>query len=346
MERQTRDPRSPAAADLHALMDVALPIFVLVDPMLGEPLFRIADAVGDTRAARALGWRRDVTVVSLNKCISLPPDQHPYLVALSGLDDPLLQETLTLAQAERSAAQADGLDGNGGSAHRIAGWLQSSLHVEQLAEQLSRMLRAHTAAVSSAKYLRQVDRRVLALLRHVAGDARVAAQFGRLHSWTYLSVTGELETVLSGSENSVALYLSSDEWCRMAHCELIQRTIAQWLGELARDGRSMPPTPAGAILAHATAAVDGANAAARRWPYRFSAPADLTTWAALSMLHPGLGSSAAVTRLMASAGDPGAAPDPLRYLHTELRALVDANPLRDDEPRREHINSPHYTLQD
>jgi len=162
-----------SASDLSASMDVALPIFVLVDPMLGEPLYRVAEVGEGTTATREAGWQRNITPVQLDPSVSLPPHQHPYLVALSGPDDPLLAETMELAQEERLEAQKNGLDGDGGGAHRIGGWIQSSLHADQLAERLSSMFRVNTTAFTKARYMRQVDRRVLSLLRHVVGDAPI-----------------------------------------------------------------------------------------------------------------------------------------------------------------------------
>lgn len=313
-----------SANDLSAAMDVALPIFVLVDPMLGEPMHRVAEAGEGTKASREAGWQRNITSVRLDPSITLPSHQHPYLVALNGPDDPLLQETLELAQDERIDAQKNGLDGDGGGAHRIAGWLQTSLHVEQLAEQLSSMFRVNTARFTKARYMRQIDRRVLSLLRHVVGEARVCGQLGRLHSWTYVDVKGGLSVLRSADENITPLRLSSVEWAVMENGEFLHRAVAQWLGERERAGEPTPAIATAEICPRFLTALTGARNAAQKWPQRFAGTPDLTAWAALSILHLEMAESGAVARFMGQAAAADEIPDLLRYLHPDLRALASA----------------------
>lgn len=319
--------RAASAIDLSAAMDIALPIFVLVDPMLGEPLTFATSAADHTTAARAAVWQRDITPVPLDASVSLPAHQHPYLVALSGPDDPLLEETVELAQCERTEAQINGLDGHGGGPHRIGGWLQTSMHVEQLAIQLSSMFRVNTSAFTSARYMRQVDRRVLSLLRHVVGEERVRAQLGRLNSWTYVDVKGALTTLRSGSEDITPLRLSTAEWAAMENGELIHRAVAQWLGERERSGEQTPSIETKEICSKFFTALLEAKDAARRWPKRFSGVADLTAWTALSIMHSGIAQSSEVGRFMAGVDAPDEVPDLLRYLHPDLSALANAAQL-------------------
>jgi hypothetical protein len=317
-----------SGSELSAAMDVAVPIFVLVDPMLGEPLHTIVEGADDPTAAREDGWQRQITTVALDPSISLPPAQHPYLVALAGPDDPLIEETLELAHDERAEAQKGGLNGHGGGPHRICGWLQTSMHAEQLAAQLSAMFRVNTAAHTKARYLRQLDRRVLALLRHVAGDARVGGQFGRLQSWTYLDVKGALAVLRSQGEEPVALRLSANEWAVLGDGELLHRAVAQWLGEKALAGEPNVALQTEELCSRFLSTIEGTKRVARQWPHRFAGTADLTTWAALAVLHPELPQLAAVARLMGGATASDEVPDLLRYLHPDIRALATAAPAQ------------------
>ena len=314
----------PASAEeLQARFDPAFPVFVLIDPMLGEPLPGVAiveDAEGG-HIARQAGWERDITPIVLSTRVSLSLHLHPYLVALTSADDPLLAITLRLAHAERSQSQADGLDGEGGAAHRISGWLNTSVHADALAQQIARMCDARTAGATSATYLRLVDRRTIGLLSQVVGTDRLTSQFGRLHSWTYLDPTGQLVTLKSPGEQTTVLRLSGEEWRLLQRGEVVHRALAQWLGEMERLG--LVPQLAGADLyARFLHAERQAHAAADAWPHRFAGMPDRTTWAALSVLFSNLTASSAVSTLMQNRGTADEPAESLRYLHGQVVALV------------------------
>lgn len=288
-------------------IDPLTPLFVLIDPMAGEPL-----------PGQQL-WEREIVPVVLAKTIELPPHQHPYLVQLRGPDDPLLDVSLQLAEAERAASQSGGLDGEGRAAHRIGGWLQSSMQTEALAHIIANMCLLKTDAYTKAAYLRLADRRVLDLLRHVVGDNRVAGQFGRLQSWDYLDPAGRLRRLRSSDEQAGPLRLSAAEWQRLTRGELLHRTVAQWLGAIAQtDG--VPPE---ALYPAAENAVINAASAAKTWPHRFKTAGDETVWAALSLLHPSLPHSHAVLKLLADPGSEAEPPEPLRYLHHDVSAIAE-----------------------
>ena len=319
--RQLPDEQTPAPdypngcadlADLVATLDPAIPVFVLIDPMLGEPI-----PAADSRA----DWHRDVVPVTLHPSVTLPPHQHPYLVALEGIDDPLLETTLEIAHGERTVRLSLGLKGHGGAAHRVGGWLQSSMHSDQLAGQLSAMFRVKTDARTSATYLRLIDRRVLGLLRHLIGDERLGGQFGRLQSWTYLGPLGRLATLRSRTEEVTPIRLSEAEWVYMGQGDAIHRTIKQLLGELGS-------APVGAHLqepqlyTRAGNALDEASRIADQWPQRFKQLQDKTTWAVLSMLFPDLANAEPIQRLLQEQGTTGSPPDPLMYAYPEICELA------------------------
>lgn len=319
---------SRATADeLRCAFDPSTPLFVLIDPMAGEPLPGI-EAVpgGEPQPQREAAWGREVTRIALHERVPLLPHQHPYLIGLRGLDDPLLDITLELAHAQGTAARAEGLDGTGMAAHHIGGWMQSSMHPPQLAQALALMCRVNTDAWTEATYLRLPDPRTLDLLRHVAGDARVTGQFGRLQSWTYVDARGQLGALRAAGEETSLLYLGWQEWRIMDQGALLHRTLAQWLGEMARTGDG--PSQHGKRRAQELypallLALANAKRAARRWPSRFNKLEDQTVWAALCLLHPGLAGSDAVRALMDEPGTADEPPEPVRYLHRELTALID-----------------------
>ncbi|HVK93880.1 MAG TPA: DUF4123 domain-containing protein [Noviherbaspirillum sp.] len=311
--------------ELRATLDPVTPILVLVDPMLGEPLpdSGATPYGADTQSQREALWQRPVRRVELPKNVPLPAHKHPYLIELQGISDPLLEETLTLAHAERIAALTDGLDGEGAAAHRIGGWLQSSMHLPQLARTLSLLLQVNTEATTRATYLRLADRRVLALLRHVAGDNRVAGQFGRLQRWIYLDMQGHLTTLQSSSEKPTPLRLNREEWRCMEQGEALHRTMAQWLGEAARmDETDLCHKPAQELYAPVRQSIAAARQAAVRWPHRFTRPIDEVVWAALSLLHPLLPLNEAVQALLAQHGTEDNPPEPIRYLLDEIGTFL------------------------
>ena len=304
---------SPASFDeLTAALDPVVPIYVLIDPMLGEPV-----PAEDSRDE----WARDIAPVNLHASVALQPQLHPYLIALEGIDDPLLETTLAIAHGERTALLDAGLGGHGGAAHRICGWLQSSMHADQLAEQLATMFRVNTEARTTATYLRLLDRRVLALWRHVVGDARAAGQLGRLQSWTYLTPLGGLATLRSAAEEAKPVRMSKAEWDQMQEGEAIHRTIRQWLGELELMGIA-PHTEEAALYDWSREALRDAFQAALRWPHRFKELQDETTWAVLSMMHPGLARMATVGALMQEPGTPQAPAEQMKYAYVAVHALA------------------------
>lgn len=306
--------------ELRAGIDALTPLFVLVDPMAGEPLSGMGTpgTAAEAQALREEAWDREIAPVALPGTIALPPYQHPYLVQLLGPDDPLLEATLELADGERLAAQSKGLDGEGRAVHRIGGWLQSSMHFEQLGAIVSALCRVNTDAYTEATYLRLADRRALDLLCHVVGEHRVASQFGRLQSWAYLDAFGSLRRLRSPSELPQLLRLNVAEWRQMEGGEMLHRTIAQWLGEVRRKEGAVPQE----LYPAAGSAASEAASAARKWPHRFQNSSDQVVWATLSLLHPDMARLPAVQALLDDQGTQDEPPEPLRYLHRELGAIA------------------------
>ena len=321
------------ASDLRATLTPGTPIMVLVDPMLGEPLPSDTRPGNEAEAQtmREAVWQRPVARIALAPRVPLAPHEHPYLVELQGINDPWLDASLEIAHDERIEAQAEGLDGEGAAPHRIGGWLQSTTHLPQLAEHLSTLLGVNTEARTKATYLRLADRRVLGLLRHVAGDTAIAQQFGRLQNWVYLNACGQLAALKSTGETVEPLRLDQYQWALMEAGENVNRTLALWLGEAQR--RELEPcgaAPAHALYAPILRALAHAHEAARKWPHRFQTSLDRPVWAALFLLDPAIEHSDAVHQLLKNTGsidDPTDPPEVLRHLHhaiTECLAEVES----------------------
>ncbi|QFZ82794.1 hypothetical protein GFK26_08475 [Variovorax paradoxus] len=313
---------------MQEIFDSATSLYVLVDPMQGEPIPVSMDASADRAAlqvAREKAWGRQVTAVSLDPRVPLAKSQHPYLVTLHGASDEWLSDTFDMALAEREASQADGLASDGTGIHRIS-WLQTSLFGDDLAEVLAPMLRVNTSAWTDARYMRLADRRVFDWLRHVVGDARVAAQFGRLRRWVYLDARGRIEQLTHAQDEIEPLRLTAEEWALFMQGERMHVTTARWLGELARSGdRALCEGvwQDDDIYTRVVASLDRAELAAQRWPSRFVHPRDRSAWAALDLLHPGLERDVRVrTFLQAPPEEESGLAENMHTLSDTLRALM------------------------
>lgn len=303
-------------SSLAASLETGIPTFVLVDPLLGEPVpveHRDVSAAVALVRAREQAWLRPVHIVELAPGIDLPLHQHPYLVELHGPGDPKLTETMEMATEELSQSQSDGLASSGSAPHRIGGWLQSSLAAPKLTQSLSDMMRVNTQAITTARYQRLADRRAFGLLRQLVGDERVARQLGRIQSWAYLDPCGTLAWLRSSEETVTPLRLTQSEWAVFMRGELLHPMLARWLGERAlraASGSASAPDVRTCYL-QANAALERAQVAAQRWPRRFTRPSDRVAWAALTLLYPDIDQRAEVVNLL---DDPVVANEPLETL--------------------------------
>jgi hypothetical protein len=296
-----------APAALSSALGVGVPAFVLVDPMVGEPLpLELADdfdPVGLQRA-RESAWQRPVYGVALPSAIDLPGQLHPYLVALQGRDEPWLPQTLDMAVVERQQSMEGGLEGTGMAAFRIGAWLTSSAHPDELASSLAKMMLVPPGAPMRARYLRLADRRVVEWMRIVSGSPRFERALGPVREWIYLNALGDLDIVRHVSQPPQSMHLARPEWNELMLGSMIHQTIARWSGSPAasRAAASIGGVPA--LYRRARAAVAEAQAAAKRWPTRFPQPHDLAAWAALAMCYPNLGQRAEVSTLLDRSGEP------------------------------------------
>jgi len=306
---------------LQAAIDPLVPVFVLIDPMVGEPLpgFGMPDVGSDGKAEREQIWQRDVTPVVLAKTIALPQHQHPYLVQLHGPADPLLELTFTLADQERRTAQANGLEGEGRAAHRIGGWLQSSMGGSNVAQVISRMCKVSTRIPTTATYMRLADRRVLDLLCHVVGTERVTSQLERIQRWTFLDSFGEPRCIEASAAHGVALTLEGGEWTHMERGPKLHQAIARYLGEPERSSNTIPDY---AIVDNA---LISAAHARQQWPSRFQHDDDEIIWAVLSMLYPSFDRVGTIRKFLDGAVPSSDAYEPIRFIFRDVVALFQSS---------------------
>lgn len=320
---------TPSAADkLRCALSAQIPIFLLIDALVGEPIpLGEIEPGEDPQQLREKAWQRPVQRIALHGSCKLPVHQHPYLVRLHDLTDPLLEQTLVMAECERRDALADGLDGNGMALHRIGGWLQSAMAPAELSAHIASMLRVRTDAPTVCRYLRLVDRRTLGLLCHVAGVARVAAQMGELEKWCFLDAQGKLTVLQSSNGPSRPVHLDIAEWKTMQDGAAFNRALAQCLGEAERTGNhDMLLRPACQLYSPLAAALDSARRLASEYRPCFPTLGDQTVWAALSMLQPSLPRSPAVRNMLENAEEP------FRYAHRQAEALLNAERLGQSAP--------------
>lgn len=304
-------------------------MFVLIDPILGEPIALPEDPPDDEQGlnqARELAWGRKIHTVELASKIDLPKPLHPYLVALNGRDDPWLESSLGMALNEWRHLQSEGIAGTGVASMRIAGWLSTSMHAHQLCRSLRDLLQVKTAASTTARYLRLADRRVLDWWACIVGPSSVAPALNRIQRWHYLDGRGMLAT-LSGQETQPPLevQLSKAQWASLMKGALLHPTLARWIAG-APDASVWRNQSTPDLYQQLAVALDSAEAASKNWPHRFTQSSDFTAWAALQLSYRGFGESAFVReRLTPLADDDGPAAS-VHMLSMELAALVQTDP--------------------
>jgi hypothetical protein len=276
------------ADDLRACIETGTSTFVLVDPIVGEPMpgFEYPDDADlDTLiAAREAVWERPVFVIPIDRRSMLGDMQsrYPYLVGLEGgRDDPWLGATLEMVLATQAAATRDGLLGEGNATFAIGGWLMTGMRAAELTDQLAHLFRPDTEALlRRGYYLRLPDPRLLHWVRRIVGEARLSAALGRIQHWYTVDMRGRLTGLHSLGETAMPLRFTEPEWRKLARGEEVHSPVAMALGA-AVDGWRLPDDPYEGV----SRALDLADAAAKRWPQRLADPRDRAAWAALCLLH-------------------------------------------------------------
>jgi hypothetical protein len=284
---------------LASLFPFGAPIYLLIDPYLGDPVASLdAVAAGDAeswRAQLATSWERAVYSVKfpLAEKVGLQPHQLPYLVMLEGPDDPLLAESLGMAQFEDSAASEGALFGAGNAAFRIGGWLQSGQAPESVANWLAECMRLRAGGSTSGRYLRLADRRVLALARHVLGDEQLTRNLGPIERWAYLDPWGAIDRIERREEGSPRLPFAPQQWMAMEHGEWVHRAIAQARGFWLEQGRAKREDFHVSLLA-----AQKMRLFFDLWPHRIASDEDQVSVIALTLIRPDWEQHPAVSALL------------------------------------------------
>lgn len=275
--------------DWSLALESLTPTYLLVDPMLGEPfpeLLFTEDADAQTLLnSRTDCWQRPTHLVQLDRKIDLHLIQHPYLVAMNGPEDPLLEFAYEQGMQEWNEATSGGIGGSGRAIHRIGGWIQSSQSAQQICAQLTALLSVNTKVPTTAKYLRLADRRAFDWLCTTVGSARIQAAMGRISSWLYLDCLGNLARIQNNDALHATLTLNADEWRRFMSGSSLHPVVAMWLGEMHLQ-QSAIESDAATIYEMAQRGIEQAQSAASKWPELFRTTKDVEHWAVLEMISP------------------------------------------------------------
>jgi hypothetical protein len=214
-------------------------LFVLIDPLAGDPVLEEAlEADLDTEAlnaARSQAWGAPCHSLSLPPRLDLDPAMAPYLVELSGTDDPWLDSTLEWALRETVRSWQAPADAQ--PAHRVGGWLHSAAFGPALAHQLSGWLVLSTRSNTPARYLRLADRRVWSLALHVLGESAVAQRLGSVQCWQWIDAHGvccELQSTPSEhltEPGEPLVQFSQAQWALMALGDKVHGPMAKERGQ-------------------------------------------------------------------------------------------------------------------
>ncbi len=304
-------------AVLTALLDPGLPVWLLIDAMLGDPLPNAQSPAQDAAAAvqqrRSSAWGRDVQGLLVDAPM-LAPGQQPYLVAMQGPADPWLAHALKLAQQELDDTREDGLAGTGRGPHAVGGWLQTQASGEALAASLNTLLRLQAPRRTEARYLRLADRRCLDALDALLGRDAWTAKLGVVRRWAWLDGLGHLACAEIDCEPPVQpITFAAGAWRDFQLAPLVNTTLARWLGAV--------PTPVSYEMSQAwrqaLQALQHARHAAQSHRRHLDHEADVLAYAVLALLHPGFEAALATQRWLAT--DPSG--DDFEPLHQHCHAL-------------------------
>lgn len=225
---------------LKAQFDCDQPIYLLIDPIVGDLLPQLAFSDTDdaevVRAAREEVFGHRVFPVVLAPEIHLSPSRHPYLVEIPRAEDPWMKVSLEIALEQNESQWATGMDGTGWGITKIGGWLQTAFSGEILAATLAGWMRLKTEVRTPARYLRLADSRVLTLLSFVLGYETLVASMAGLRRWSAIDAYGQLYSLHNPDADSESSALSlprldAKQWQIMQNGPVIHGAIAKAWGE-------------------------------------------------------------------------------------------------------------------
>lgn len=224
-------------------------LFVLIDPLTGDPVLgEPVPADQDVAALNALRskfWERPCHTLSLPPLLELDSGLAPYLVELSGADDPWLDASLEWALRETVRSWQAPSDGQ--PPHRVGAWLHSDAFGSVLAKKLSGWLMLSTRNPSGARYLRLADRRVWGLVLHVLGEAAMAQRLSPVQSWQWIdshAACCELTAATAGetlvSDDGALVRFSEAQWALLTRGALVHGYLAEQRGRRLTDTNENP----------------------------------------------------------------------------------------------------------
>jgi hypothetical protein len=284
---------------LDALLDPGLPTWLLVDPLLREPLPQAqagaCDSASEVLRRRCESWGREVQGL----CVAAPTleaCQQPYLVALQSPRDPWLAHSLDMAKEEWQAVRADPLAGTGCGPHAVGGWLQTQTDGAALAASLQTLLRLKAPRRTEARYLRLADRRTLDTLDTLLGREHWTAAPGDIRRWVWLDSRGRLACAeMPVGQAAQHIHFDVPAWHDLQLAPLVHPTLARWGGAAPAAAQYEVPQ----AWRQASAAVQQAQRLAQQHPAHFSDAQDLVAYATLALLHPKLHEAPALQRWLA-----------------------------------------------
>ncbi|HSI56888.1 MAG TPA: DUF4123 domain-containing protein [Ideonella sp.] len=209
----TADARLPAPDGTGPQL-AGLPLYLLIDPLFGEPPWLGIDAESahtfdELAGLRSRGWQGRRVVLAQGAEPIIEAHRLPYLVALEGAQDLLFGRIAQAALAEQQEAVATG----SGMTH-ISGLLETSLDATRLMERLQHMWQV--APRGHSRYLRISDARVFETLCHLFEPHELAPWLGPLAHWHYLARSGHWQRC----DGAAAESLITDEagLCRRTQC--------------------------------------------------------------------------------------------------------------------------------
>lgn len=251
--------------ELQAHFDCDQPIYLLIDPIVGDLLPQLAFADTDdaeaVRSAREEVFGHRVFPVVLAPDIRLSPSRHPYLVEIPRVEDPWIRVSLEMAQEQNESIWAAGMDGTGWGIAKIGGWLQAAFSGEILAATLAGWMRLNTEVRTPARYLRLADSRVLTLLTFVLGYETLVASMGGLRRWSVIDAYGQLYSLhnpdADSENNALPLQrLNAKQWQIMQNGPVIHGAIAKAWGEMRKSCASASTSYVNIPYASALAAIE------------------------------------------------------------------------------------------
>lgn len=197
--------------------DDGLHAYVLVDPMLREPL-----------ETSLLAWNGCAIQPVPVKHPSLRDDQRPRLAALRPQAVDVLRASLVAATFEQSDPDREAAQG-----FAVGGWLLSPYGIVEVAQHLGQMMSFSTVQGMGRRYLRLADRRVFEWLWATFDTTQRAAMLGPIVAWTTLDRCDHLQRFAASAEApadaaKMPLILRTDQWARLQLCETVQALLRGW----------------------------------------------------------------------------------------------------------------------